>query len=173
MPRPTNKTDLLAAADAQFEKLCTTIQSMTEEEQSAEFLFDDRDRNLRDVLMHLYEWHQMVQRWYTIGTLQGGMPAVPGEGYTWKTLPALNVQIWAQYQTTPLQEAKQLLAESHKMIVALIAAHTNEELFNKAVYKWTKTTTLGAYFISATASHYDWAMKKIKQHIKTYRQQAK
>ncbi|WP_297115142.1 ClbS/DfsB family four-helix bundle protein, partial [uncultured Porphyromonas sp.] len=31
---------------------------------------------------------------------------------------------------------------------------------------WTGTSILGAYCVSVTASHYDWAMKKIKKHIK-------
>lgn len=28
------------------------------------------------------------------------------------------------------------------------------------------TTNLGAYFISTTSSHYDWALKKLKAHRK-------
>lgn len=37
------------------------------------------------------------------------------------------------------------------------------ELFEKKRYKWTGTTLLGAYFVSATSSHYDWAYKLIKK----------
>jgi hypothetical protein len=43
---------------------------------------------------------------------------------------------------------------------------SNEELFSKGTYKWVGGSTLGSYFVSNTASHYDWAMKKIKAHIK-------
>ena len=170
MARPTCKTDLEQAASEWFAKLWTLIDSMTEEEQNAAFLFEDRDKNLRDVLVHLYEWHQMVKTWHRIGTLEGGMPHVPGEGYTWKTLPALNMEIWKKYQNVPLADAKTMLHESHSMVMELIAPHSNEELFERNVYKWTKSSTLGAYFISATSSHYDWAMKKLKKHIKAYRE---
>ena len=170
MARPTCKAELEQAASEWFAKLWQLIDSMTEEEQNAAFLFEDRDKNLRDVLVHLYEWHQMVKDWHRIGTLEGGMPHVPGEGYTWKTLPALNMEIWKKYQNTPLADAKHMLRESHAMVMGLIAPHTNEELFERGVYKWTKSTTLGAYFISATSSHYDWAMKKLKKHIKSYRE---
>ncbi|MCR5436700.1 MAG: ClbS/DfsB family four-helix bundle protein, partial [Treponema sp.] len=31
---------------------------------------------------------------------------------------------------------------------------------------WTGNAALGAYFVSTTSSHYDWAMKKIKAHKK-------
>lgn len=169
MARPTNKSELLIAAQEQFTKLWKLLDLMTEEEQNATFIFEDRDRNLRDVLTHLYEWHQMMASWHKIGTLEGGIPHVPGEGYTWKTLPDLNRTIWEKYQNTTLSDAKENLKESHSMIIKLIEAHTNEELFSKSIYKWTKTTTLGAYFVSNTSSHYDWAIKKIKKHIKTYR----
>lgn len=30
-------------------------------------------------------------------------------------------------------------------------------------FNWTGTTSLGSYCVSATSSHYDWAMKKIKK----------
>jgi len=166
MPRPTTKQDLFAAADAQFAKLWALIDSMPWDKQNQTFSFEDRDKNVRDVLTHLYEWHNMLTRWYQIGTVEGGTPHVPGEGYTWRTLPGLNREIWEKYQTTPLDAAKKLLLESHSRLLALAEAHTNEELFSKGIYKWTKTSTLGAYFVSCTASHYDWAMKKIKRHIK-------
>lgn len=169
MPRPATKPDLIEAANEQFVKLFKLIDSMTEEEQNAHFQFDDRDKNLRDVLVHLYEWHKMVQDWHKIGTLEDGSPDVPGKGYTWRTLPDLNMEIWKKHQGISLLTAKKMLEESHEMILNLIETHTNDELFSKAVYKWTKSSTLGAYFVSCTSSHYDWAIKKIKKHIKSFR----
>jgi hypothetical protein len=174
--RPTTKADLIEAANDQFGKLWKLIDSMTEELQNTEFTFDninnkkephwERDKNLRDVLIHLYEWHQMVKRWHDEGTVKGGMPQVPGEGHTWLTLPDLNMGIWKRYQNVPLSSAEDMLRKSHNEVLAIIQSHTNDELFSKDVYKWTKTTTLGAYFVSCTSSHYDWAMKKIKLHAK-------
>ena len=169
MPRPTSKPELILAADVQFEKLWKLIDGMSVEEQMAAFKFEDRDKNLRDVLVHLHEWHKMVERWHKIGTIEGGTPDVPGAGYTWKTLPGLNMEIWKMYQDIPLADAREMFRDSHKMILRLIEPHTNEELFDRGIYKWTKSSTLGAYFIGCTSSHYDWAMKKLKNHIKTYR----
>lgn len=42
----------------------------------------------------------------------------------------------------------------------------DEFIISKGVYRWAKGSTLGSYFVSATASHYDWAMKKLKAHQK-------
>ena len=169
MPRPTSKPELLKAADTQFDKMWKLIDSMNAEEQSAIFRFEDRDKNLRDILVHLHEWHKMVESWHRIGTIEGGIPDVPGKGYTWKTLPDLNLEIWKKYQNVSLEDSKKMLRESHKMNVALVESHSNEELFDKGFYKWTKSTNLGAYFVSSMPSHYEWAMTKIKKHIKTYR----
>ena len=56
--------------------------------------------------------------------------------------------------------------QHHSDVLQLAETFTNEELFSKGVYKWVGGSTLGSYFVSATASHYDWAMKKLKAHQK-------
>jgi len=57
-----------------------------------------------------------------------------------------------------------LLKESHQNVMTLIETFSNDELFAKNALAWTGTSPLGAYCVSATASHYDWAMKKLKKH---------
>lgn len=59
--------------------------------------------------------------------------------------------------------------KSHSDVLDLAETFTNEELFSKGVYKWTVSSTLGSYFASATSSHYDWAVRKLKAHQKTVR----
>ncbi|WP_373775451.1 ClbS/DfsB family four-helix bundle protein, partial [Porphyromonas loveana] len=93
-------------------------------------------------------------------------PFLP-EPYNWKTYLMMNVEFWKKHQSTPLAEAKAKLKESHQEVMALIEKFSNDELFAKGAFDWTGTSTLGAYCVSATSSHYDWAMKKIKLHIKT------
>ncbi|GAA4627923.1 hypothetical protein BKA21_003401 [Cellulomonas oligotrophica] len=44
----------------------------------------------------------------------------------------------------------------------LIRRYSDEELFTKRRYPWTGTTSLGDYLVSATASHYAWALKKLR-----------
>jgi hypothetical protein len=48
------------------------------------------------------------------------------------------------------------------MMIELIGKHTDEELFTKKRYGWTGSTSLGAYLVSATSSHYDWALKTLR-----------
>lgn len=177
MPRPTTKQDLILTANGEFEKLWKLIGSMTDEEQGAPFAFDasdkkeahwTRDKNLRDVLIHLYEWHQLLLAW--IQSNQGGKPApfLP-EPYNWKTYGDMNIGFWKKHQATPYSEAKALLKQSHAEVVALIGGFTDDELFTKKYFSWVGTTNVASYCISATSSHYDWAMKKIKLQIKAIR----
>lgn len=78
----------------------------------------------------------------------------------------MNVKFWEKHQDTPLEQAKEMLLNSHKQVMESIEKFTNDELFSKGVFKWTGTTTLGSYCVSATSSHYEWAMKKLKKHKK-------
>ncbi|MBP1043111.1 ClbS/DfsB family four-helix bundle protein [Vagococcus sp. BWB3-3] len=166
MARPKSKDELLAYSEDKYHTLLNLIASLSPEQQIGSFPFEDRDRNIRDVLVHLHEWQLMMNNWYDLG-MKGEKPVMPREGYTWKTTADMNLVIWQDYQETSFQEALTLLAESHQLMLRLIKSHTNEELFTKKVYPWTNTTSLGAYFVSATSSHYDWALKKIRRYQRT------
>jgi hypothetical protein len=103
----------------------------------------------------------MMENWYKVG-MSGKKPAIPAEDVTWQTLSVLNHRIYEKYKGTDLKEAIKLFNKSHKTVMALIEKHTDDELFTKKKYQWTGTTSLGAYLISATSSHYDWGLKTIK-----------
>lgn len=165
MPRPRNKLQLLNLSTDNYHRLIAQIHNYSREEQSQEFPPGYLNRNIRDVLMHLHHWHLLMQDWYKVG-LTGGKPDIPAKGYTWKTTPDLNRSICEKYQDTDLEEAKTLLASSHAAVQNLINQHNDEELFEKKRYPWTGSTSLGAYFISATSSHYEWARKLIKTSLK-------
>lgn len=175
MGRPTTKSDLLTAAAANYEKLNALIADLTEKELSTPFdFFDDvkkkeahwkRDKNLRDVLIHLYEWHQLLLNWVQANQNGDNKPFIP-EPYNWKNYGDMNIEFWNKHQNTSLETATSMLQKSHSQIMKLAETFSNEELFSKGVYKWVGGSTLGSYFVSVTASHYDWAMKKIKAHRK-------
>lgn len=165
MARPTTKEQLLQAANDNFEKLFKLIESMSVEEQNETFLFDDRDRNIRDVLIHLYEWHQLLLYWIESNSKGESKTFLP-EPYNWKTYPQMNIEFWNKHQSTQLNQAISFLKESHAKAIKLIESFSNEELFTNKHFSWTGTTSLGSYCVSSTASHYDWAIKKIKKQIK-------
>ena len=165
MSRPTNKNDLLTLSQKNYKNLNNFVDSFTEEDKKKEFLKGTMNRNFRDVLAHLHHWHLMMLEWYSIG-MKGDKPDIPAKGYTWKTTPELNRKIWESYRTTDIKEVRPLLDKSFRDIQKIIEKHSDAELFEKKKYKWTGTTSLGAYLISATSSHYDWALKLMKKAMK-------
>lgn len=175
MRRPTTKADLLTTATTNYEKLNVLISELTQKELATSFDFSNdekkkeahwkRDKNLRDILIHLYEWHQLLLNWVHSNQNSDHKPFIP-EPYNWKTYGNMNVEFWKKHQSTSLEDAKNMLQHSHTKIMQLAETFSNEELFTKGVYKWVGTSTLGSYFVSVTASHYDWAMKKLKAHKK-------
>ncbi|UJH68480.1 ClbS/DfsB family four-helix bundle protein [Allomuricauda sp. SCSIO 65647] len=162
MPRPKTKDELLRLAHANFERLEVYVEDCPKEEQLREFPKGTLNRNIRDVLAHLHHWHLMFLEWYRIG-ITGVKPEMPAKGYTWKTLPELNKEIQKRYSNTDLEKVKSLLKSSFGEVFNIIESHSDEELFTKKKYGWTGSTSLGAYLISATSSHYDWALKLIKK----------
>lgn len=166
---------MIAATNSNYKKLNVLISELTEKELSTAFDFTaddkkkevhwDRDKNLRDVLTHLYEWHQLVLNWVQSNRNGENKPFIPAP-YNWKTYGNMNAEFLEKHQNTPLREAKEMLKKSHEEVLNLAGSFSNEELFSKDIYKWVGGSTLGSYFVSATASHYDWAIKKLKAHKK-------
>ena len=175
MPRPTTKNDLLIAAADNYKKLNELISNLTKKELDTPFDFSKdekkkeahwkRDTNLRDILVHLYEWHQLILNWVESNQKGEEKPFLP-DPYNWRTYGDMNVEFWKKHQNTSLEDATRALQKSHKKVLKLAENFTNEELFSKKVYKWVGGSTLGSYFVSATSSHYDWAIKKLKAHQK-------
>ena len=70
MARAKNKEELISFSNANFETLLNLISGMTEKQMTAPFDFSGdkskteahwaRDKNVRDVIVHLYEWHQLL-----------------------------------------------------------------------------------------------------------------
>ncbi|MDR3086247.1 MAG: ClbS/DfsB family four-helix bundle protein [Christensenellaceae bacterium] len=175
MPRPSSKPELLRAANEGFEKLWALIGSLSEEERCAEFHFGEellqkeahwaRDKGLRDVLAHLYEWHLLLLNFVKANLAGEPQPFLP-QPYNWKNYALMNRAFFEKHQATPYAQAESLLRGSHAEVLALIEGFSGEELFEKGRFGWVGGTTLGSYCISATSSHYDWAIKKIKAHQK-------
>ncbi len=175
MARPKTKDELIEAALVNFDKLWKLIYSMPEEALNTEFDFSGdvkkkeqhwaRDKNLRDVLVHLYEWHQLLINWVNANMSRKETDFLP-EPYTWKTYGEMNRKLWNAHQGTKLEKSKKMLKKSHKDSLALIQKFSDDELFTKKHFNWTGTTSLGSYCISSMPSHYDWATKKLRAHIK-------
>ncbi|MFQ3261700.1 ClbS/DfsB family four-helix bundle protein [Reinekea sp.] len=178
MARAKTKNELIEAANESFEKLWSIIDSMPMDALKKEFDFSGdlkkkeahwkRDKNVRDVLIHLYEWHQLLLTWINSNIVGSKLPFIP-KPYSFKTYGEMNIEFWKKHQSTDLEEAKDMLKDSHEAVLKLVAPFSHEMLFTKQYFDWTGTTSLGSYCVSAMPSHYDWAIKKLRAHIKLIR----
>ena len=175
MARPQTKEDLIEAASTNYDKLMKLIDSMTEEELNTPFDFSDdekkkeahwkRDKNLRDVIVHLHEWHNLMLEWVEQNKAGMQRPFLM-EGYNWKSYGDMNQFFWKNCQKVSLETALEQFKDSHKKIMESIQEMTSDELFSRNAYDWAGNNAVGSYYVSTTSSHYDWAMKKIKAHKK-------
>jgi len=166
MPRPRTKNELLFLSQKNYKKLIDYIDLLSENQLENEFPKGFLNRNVRDVLAHLHHWHIMFLEWYEVG-MTGIKPNMPAEGYTWKTLPELNLKIRETYKDVNVLDARKMFDESYRAVQKLIIDHSEKNLFEKKKYNWTGSTSLAAYIISTTSSHYDWAFKLIKKCSKS------
>lgn len=169
--RPTTKTELMTASQQSYDQLLALISSLTPQQQETNFTFDvsrmkeahwQRDHNLRDILIHLWEWQKMLLKWVKVNQAAEECDFLPA-GYNWHTYGDLNQLFWQRNQEVSLQQAQDLLAHTHQEVMQLLTSFTNDELFQKKVYPWTGNNALGTYFIANTSSHYEWALKKIRK----------
>ncbi|PTL22467.1 ClbS/DfsB family four-helix bundle protein [Shouchella clausii] len=159
MVAKSEKEALLLDSDKCFKALLEIIESAPSRKRTITIETHERDKNFRDIIMHLYEWHTMLERWYREG-MDGDVPFMPAPGYKWRTIELLNMKIWENYQDVTLNQAIKKVKLSHERVMDLIRLHTNEEIMTKKYYKWTKTSNLYSYFAANTFNHYNWAIKK-------------
>ena len=179
MARPKNKKELIGASETNFSKLFLILDKLSQEEQETPFSFDEefldkqqashwtRDNDIKDVLIHLHEWHQLLIDWLSKNLRCENVPFLPAP-YNWKTYPKMNESFKEKHKDTSYNEARTLLENSHIAVMDIISSLSDEALFTKAYYPWAKTSTVGSYCISSTSSHYEWAIKKIKRHLKSF-----
>lgn len=164
MPRPKSKTELEKLAAVNFKKLFEFINQLSTKQQSEDFKSPSLNRNIRDILYHLHKWHMMALEWNT-ASKENTKPEMPAPGFSWKSTPDLNIKIQKEGENFTLEQAQQLLESSHQEILQTISEYPENILFEKKIYKWTGSTSVGSYFVSASSSHYDWALKFLKKQF--------
>jgi len=165
MPKPKSKNELLEQSSLNYTTLIDLINSYSKDELSKQFTPNKLYKNVRDIVAHLHHWNTMFLDWYAVG-MKGEKPDMPAKGFTWQTLPALNNEIWKIYSKEKLNTVLKSFKKSYKSIQNIIECHSDEELFEKKRYHWTGSTSMGAYLVSCSVSHYAWAIKRIKKSLK-------
>ena len=164
MTRPSNRESLLNESQKFFDRLLELVASIPNDKKVIPGV--NGEWTVKDVLAHLCAWHSLIETWYIEG-MAGNKPEMPAPGYTWKTTPQLNERIFQDHKNESLDLVFQNLRNSHSKVQGMIEKHSDEDLFTKKRYPWTGSTSMGSYFVSATSSHYQWAIDLIKKWLKS------
>lgn len=165
MSRPTTRDELLERTTSDFGRLLAAVDEVPPERRLGP---SDYPRgSVKDVLAHLDAWHRLFLQWERVGRT-GEVAAMPAPGYSWKETPALNREIHQRHVDDPWEDVMASLRESHAQVREVIESYGDEELFEKKRYRWTGSTSVGSYAVSATTSHYDWAMKHLHRSRKAW-----
>lgn len=163
MPKPTNKQELLAEIRKERTKFETLLESVPSKLRNKEVV---EGMSVKDFLAHRAEWGAMMIRWYEEAK-SGKTPAVPHKDFKWNQLPALNAKIQKKYARWSLQKVETYFTETHDALFELVSGMSQEELYEKGVFSFTKSTNLAAYINSSTAAHYRSAAKHIRKWAKS------
>lgn len=174
MARVQDKATLLIESEKSFKELIDYLESLSSEQISGIFPFDAtsgkerhyvRDENIKDVLMHLYEWHQLLIDWVANNQAGQDYPFLKA-GYNWRTYPDMNDEFKIKNDKVTYDQANAKLKQSHRAVMDLASSIPEAGFFEKKFYLWVGGSSLGSYFTSSSVSHYTWALKKIKRYIK-------
>lgn len=160
MTRPASRAELLAAAPAEFARLWDAVELVP---------LELRERpgacgawSVKDVLAHLHAWHVLTLGWERAGSA-GEAPMIPGSGYSWAQIPALNHALFERARSDPWDDVVERLNGSHDRVIAVIESCTDDDLFTRRRFEWTGSTSVGSYLVSASSSHYAWATTLIRR----------
>jgi hypothetical protein len=165
MPRPTNKKLWIDQMQKEHQRLIQQLDLLSEEEICRHC--ERTGYAIKDVLAHLTSWEQLVLGWYRAG-IDGEKPQLPYPGYTWRQIPELNAMFYQRDKDKPLPQVLQLFHASYQEIADIIQSMDDEQLFTPQMYAWTNKNAMGTYFVSATSSHYTWALKEIRKCLKDF-----
>ena len=140
MAVPITKIELIQQSQDNYRELNELIDSFPNEEQISEFPKGTMNRNIRDVIAHLHQWHLMFIDWYRVG-MKGLKPNMPAKGFSWKDTKELNKKIWRDYQHYELENIRDNLNDSYLELQKIIDKHTDKELFEKRRYNWTGSSS--------------------------------
>ncbi len=159
MSRFTTKAELMRDASDAWARLQDLLASIPDAAKTVEVI---DSMSIKDFLAHRAEWGRMMVGWYREASIVGE-PAVPTEQYGWNQLGELNAEIHERFLHVPLDELEGELAAVHAELMQLIEGCTEDELFTRRFYAFTKTSDLATYFTSATGGHYRSAYKHINK----------
>ncbi|MGN0033404.1 MAG: ClbS/DfsB family four-helix bundle protein [Candidatus Limimorpha sp.] len=173
MERPQDKETLKVSVISKYDEMMQLIDATDKDILGSDFTAAlsgkcstfEQGNNMRDILMHIYEWQQLQLAF--VNNIRNGDPKdfIP-EPYR-KNYHEMDRDNWMRHQAIHIDEAICAVSKSHLVMLELMDSFSENELFGKKVFKNTYTTTMAAYFLSVTYTPYNQAVRRLKSHIRS------
>ena len=157
----TNKTDLLAIAQKEWDKLQKLITPITPEQA----LVKVDDVSIKDIIAHRAHWIDLFLGWYHDG-LAGKDVQFPAPGYKWNELNRYNAVLRAAQADLGWTDAKELLAHRKAKLDSFLNARSNTDLYGGPMKGAKNKWTPGRWAEAAGPSHFRSAAKYIRKALK-------
>ena len=141
--RPTNKSELIAAATDESDRLWTAVGAVPT--QDGELPGPCEAWSVKDLLAHLHAWHQMALSWEEVGSA-GEKPAIPAEGFTFAETPALNEAIYQRTCDDAWDDVVDRLRATHAELMAVIDSWAMGAWTGSVAEPPNRSVTIGARF---------------------------
>jgi hypothetical protein len=161
MAHPRTKAELLAQTRAERDALLERLAGLNAEQMARPGPYG---WSAKDFVAHLCEWERLLFGWYECG-LRGEKPALPAEGYTWRTMDALNQAILERRRSDPVDSVMAAWRQTSDQLIELVAGLSEEDLFGKRRFAWTGGSTLAGYVYECGPNHYRWAAGEIDKAL--------
>ena len=162
-----DKKDFLTTSELEWNRFLDLLKDLDEKQKLDNSVWGE-GWNIRDMMAHIHEWHNMVLRWHKEGAK--GTVEMPAPGYKWSETPKLNHDIFERYRNMDLKEAEKKMKSTHGKLFKLAEGLSKKELLQPGQFSWCGKNAITTYLAAALISHYRWGQKKIKDWKKTRKQ---
>jgi hypothetical protein len=159
-----SREELLNDVACEYQLLLAALDGLSAEQQLEAGVWGD-GWNVRDLLAHLHEWHQLFFSWWQAGQ-QGAAPAMPAPGYKWSETPRLNRDIQQRFAAGDVFDMRTRFESSHHKVMELAESLTPAQLMDPGHFAWTGRNALVTYLSANTSSHYRFARKVLARWLR-------
>ena len=139
-----NKTEEIEKTDLALQNVLAALDAA---DKDLVITAHERDDNLRDVVMHLVRWQELL-----INVLENPSADLLPDGYSWDTYKDLNQVFHDESQSISYEDAVSQLEANNDKIVALYVLLSDAD-----------AEKLADNFSMLTYRHYPWAIDMIEQ----------
>jgi len=159
MPAATNKEDLIAVTQKEWDKLTSLLDKVAPDIGIRKF---EDDISIKDTLTHRAHWIGLFFQWLE----EGAEAETPDHGVKWTELKPYNAGLRARYAGMSWQEARDWLADSHDRLLAYLKAADDQLLYGSPMPGGNGKWTTGRYAEASGPSHYRSAVKHVRACLK-------